>query len=207
MKKVLLVAALLTSIALTAKSQSENYRAFKFDIGFGYASPQTSTGDAVKGGFLFALQPHYRLSDQLAIGLRIEGAVLGHTELVTIGNDLYSEVNYTVQSSYTLTGKYYLLNGGFRPFIGIGAGAFLQSSINYNVYDETIVIPSKTRFGVVPEAGIEAGHFRLSADYNILPQKTGYLGIKVGFFFGGGSKDGGGMGGGHRSRGYENWGG
>ncbi len=81
MKKSFLLFAFL-GFALLSKAQStttaaataDTYHAFKFDIGLGYAIP---SGSGAKAGATFTLQPHYRLSDDLAIGLRIEGAGLG----------------------------------------------------------------------------------------------------------------------------------
>ncbi|WDF56539.1 outer membrane beta-barrel protein [Mucilaginibacter sp. KACC 22063] len=208
MKKILLAAGLLTTLTSAVKAQSENYRAFKVDFGAGYASPQGSSDGGMKGGVSFTLQPHYRLSDALAVGLRLEGAVLGRAQLVQFFDAPYLETVYSVTSSYILTGEYYLTDSFIRPFVGMGVGAFTQASVHYESDIDTYAytVPSKTKFGVVPEAGVEIGHFRLSADYNILPQKTGYLGIKAGFFFGGGSRSNA-YGMYHRRRRSENWGG
>jgi len=177
MKKLLLIAAFIACV-FTAKSQT--YRAFKVDIGLGYAIPSAS-GSGTKAGVTFTVQPHYRVSDDLAVGLRIEGAALGYQTGSTS-----DDTKVSVLVSYCATGEYYLMDGGFRPFVGAGAGFFTQSSINID--NSTYTVPSATKFGFFPEVGVEAGHFRLSADYNILPDKAGYLAFKIGFFIGGGKK-------------------
>lgn len=177
MKKLLLIAACIACV-LTAKSQT--YHAFKVDVGFGYAIPSAS-GSSTKAGVTFTVQPHYRVSDDFAVGLRIEGAALAFQ---TSSNS--DDTKVAVLASYCGTGEYYLMDGGFRPFIGAGAGFFTQSSVNIN--NSSYTVPSATKFGFFPEVGIEAGHFRLSADYNILPDKAGYLAFKIGFFLGGGKK-------------------
>ena len=177
MKKTLLIAACITCV-FTAKSQT--YHAFKVDVGFGYAIPSAS-GSSTKAGVTFTVQPHYRVSDDLAVGLRLEGAALAFQ---TSSNS--DDTKVAVLSSYCATGEYYFMEGGFRPFIGAGAGFFTQSSININ--NSSYTVPGATKFGFFPEVGIEAGHFRLSADYNILPDKAGYLAFKIGFFLGGGEK-------------------
>jgi len=53
----------------------------------------------------------------------------------------------------------------------------------------TETIPGATKFGVYPRVGFEAGHFRLSCEYNAV-KGGGYLGVKVGAFIGGGRKKG-----------------
>ena len=177
MKKLLLIAACIACV-FTAKSQT--YHAFKVDIGFGYAIPSAS-GSSTKAGVTFTVQPHYRVSDDFAVGLRLEGAALAFQ---TGSNS--DDTKIAVLASYCATGEYYLMDGGFRPFIGAGAGFFTQSSININ--NSSYTLPSATKFGFFPEVGVEAGHFRLSADYDILPDKAGYLAFKIGFFLGGGKK-------------------
>jgi len=176
MKKLLLIAACFACV-FTAKSQT--YHAFKVDVAFGYAIPSAS-GGGTKGGVTVTVQPHYRVSDDFAVGLRLEGAALGYEDSGSNGTQI------SVLASYCATGEYYLMDGGFRPFIGAGAGFFTQESVQ--IKGTTYTIPSATKFGFFPEVGIEAGHFRLSADYDILPDKAGYLAFKIGFFLGGGKK-------------------
>lgn len=184
MKKSLLLLALV-GFATTLKAQSVNYHAFKVDIGLGYAIPSESSGtDGTKAGVTFTIQPHYRLSDDLALGLRFEGAALGDKN----ETDGDTHVHVSVLTSYCATGEYYFTPGGVRPFVGAGLGFFTQSvSINSNKSDES-ASASNSKFGFFPEAGIEAGHFRLSADYDIIGSNESYFAIKIGAFFGGGSK-------------------
>ena len=182
MKKILLIIA-IAGFALTARSQSSEYKPFKVDIGLGYAIP-SSGGNSTKGGVTFTIQPHYRLSDALALGLRLEGAALGY-ENTTSSNE---DVKVSVLASYCATGEYYLSNSGFRPFIGAGAGLFTQESMEVNTGGSTYATPATSKFGFFPEIGFETGHFRMSADYNILGSNSGYLAFKIGFFIGGGKK-------------------
>ena len=82
------------------------------------------------------------------------------------------------------------MNGGFRPFLGAGAGIFSQQSVNYDSSTDTNtgLVKGGSKFGLFPRAGFEAGHFRLSAEYNILGNNSNYAAFKIGFFFGGGKK-------------------
>src|SRR4051812_3120482 len=108
MKKLLLIAACIACV-FTAKSQT--YHAFKVDVGIGYAIPSASS-EGTKGGVTFTIQPHYRVSDDFAVGLRLEGAALGYED----GGS--NDTKIAVLASYCVTGEYYLMEGGFRPFIG-----------------------------------------------------------------------------------------
>jgi hypothetical protein len=185
MKKSLLLFTFL-GFALLSKAQStsavstDTYHAFKFDIGLGYAIPSGATGSSTKAGATFTLQPHYRLSDDLAIGLRLEGAALGY-------QNSFGKTKISVLESYCATGEYYLAKGSFRPFAGAGAGFFNQSSVKASNGNATLV-GGATNFGFFPEVGFEAGHFRMSADYDIAGNSNNYLAFKIGFFFGGGKK-------------------
>jgi outer membrane protein W len=189
MKKLILLTTMV-GFAMFAKAQSTDFRAFKFDIGFGYAIPTASSNGGTKAGVTFTLQPHYRLSDEFAVGLRIEEAGLGYEN----GAGNTTDIKVAFLASYCVTGEYYLSNGSFRPFVGGGVGFFNQSSadVNSNTVDQNnntvVLVPGGTKFGLFPEVGFEAGHFRLSADYNVAGGNNNYASFKVGFFFGGGRK-------------------
>jgi outer membrane protein X len=179
MKKLLLVAALICATLLT-KAQSTTYHDFKFDVDLGYAIPSSGSGSGTKAGVTFTLEPHYRLSDDIAIGLRLEGAGLGY-------EDAEDKTKVSLLESYCVTGNYYFSNNSFRPFVGAGAGLFNQSSLKSSDGNAALV-SGGTNFGVFPEVGFEAGHFRMSADYNVAGNGNNYLAIKIGAFFGGGKK-------------------
>jgi outer membrane protein W len=185
MKKSILLFAIAIGFGITAKAQSATYHNFKVDIGIGYAIPSESSGTGgTKAGVTFTVQPHYRLSDDLALGLRIEGAALGDKN----ETDGSTHVKISVLTSYCATGEYYLTNKGIRPFVGAGLGLFTQSASIDSKNSANSVSAHNSQFGVFPEAGIEAGHFRLSADYDIIGNNSSYFSIKIGAFFGGGSR-------------------
>ncbi len=183
MKKILLFSALLFGSAFLANAQSTMYKAFKVDVDFGYAIP--SSGSGTKAGVTFTIEPHYRLSDDLAIGLRFEGAGLGYE---TAGTG--SKIKVSLLTSYCATAEYYLMKGGFRPFLGAGAGFFSQSNVVANKQSQGSITTTAggTNFGFVPRVGFEAGHFRLSAAYDVVGNSSSYAAITIGFFLGGGKK-------------------
>src|ERR1700753_1415795 len=115
MKKLFLLTCFV-GLALLSKAQSTTYHAFKFDIGLGYAIPSSGGGGGTKAGATFTLQPHYRLSDDFAVGLRLEGAGLGYVNDQTGDTKAKVELLY----SYCATGEYYFVKDSFRPFIGAG---------------------------------------------------------------------------------------
>jgi len=183
MKKLLLFSVLIVFAFLanaqstTTTASATTYKAFKVDVDLGYAGPSSGTAEA---GAAFTIEPHYRLSDDFALGLRIQGAAL-----------IYKNGDGTTKgsllSSYCISGDYYLAENGFRPFIGAGVGIFDQHSVSGNSGTVTVV-PGGTNFGVFPRIGFETGHFRLSADYDIAGNNSNYFGIAIGAFFGGGKK-------------------
>lgn len=181
MKKLLLLSAFI-GLSMFASAQSTDFHAFKFDIGVGYGVPTDGDGSGTKEGVTFTLQPHYRLSDSFALGVRIEAAVVGY--------DNNNNVSGTVLASGCLTGEYYLMRGGFRPFIGAGVGLFEQESGSGNIDgDSSVDLSSRTKgAGAFPEIGFEAGHLRVSVAYNIVGNNNSYAAAQIGFFFGGGRK-------------------
>ncbi|MBS1531915.1 MAG: hypothetical protein JSU01_16550 [Bacteroidetes bacterium] len=89
------------------------------------------------------------------------------------------------------------MNGGFRPFIGGGAGVFNQGSINVqgnsSGTSNSGYVSLGSKFGFFPRAGFEAGHFRISAEYNVVGNDANgnsqnFAAFNIGFFFGGGRR-------------------
>lgn len=179
MKKVFLIAFCVISV-ITLKAQSKTYKNFKVDVGLGYAIPTDGNSNSV-GGITFTLEPHYRLTDAIALGLRLESAGLGFKQPGT------NDVTVAVVSSYCATGEYYFMGGGFRPFAGAGLGLFTQQSVTIGSGSSAVISPSESKFGFFPRVGFETGHFRISSEYNSI-DKGGYIAFKIGFFFGGGKK-------------------
>ena len=202
MKNLLAIFILSATISLSTKGQDAvHLKPLKVDLSVGYAIPG---GEGVKGGIIFAFEPKYAVIPNLAVGLRMEGAIIakfsGYDEE---GNAMNTKVK--AAGSYLATGDYYFTNNyALRPFAGAGAGIFSIAGIEVNSSSENISGGSK--FGVMVRGGIEAGHFRIGLEYNIVPKTTfegydsngnyvtgltssnNYIGIKIGAFIGGGRK-------------------
>ncbi len=197
---------LLASIAMGFAAQAQEFKPFKVNVSIGAAIPSGG------GGVLFAVEPKYGISDQIDIGLRLEGAGMARNVVVN-GNSTSGDAKFA--SSYLLTGNYMLSTAGFRPFIGIGAGLFGVGSTgvvvngtgpNAQTYNGTISAGSV--FGGMARAGFKTGHFVLGVEYNLVPNtssivyddkavnklgtsvesKNSYVGVKLGFDIGGGRR-------------------
>lgn len=186
MKKILLSCAILL-FAVAANAQE--FKPFKLGLGLGYTVPSDGGG-----GILFDVEPAYRLSDEIAIGLRIEGAAFARV----VGD---SEGEVSTNSSYTLNGQYYLSNNTFRPYIGLGVGIYSIAAVSFS--STTAEFGDESKIGFYPRVGFDLGHFNVNIDYNIIGAteetfdlgsgntietdiKNSYLGIRVGaFIFGG----------------------
>src|SRR5829696_6387175 len=109
MKKIttVLCFTLLAAVAVNA----QEFKKFNVGVGLGYAMPG---GEGAGGGVLFAVEPAYRVTDALAVGLRLETAVVvrGLSEAVSTYNASAAGI-----VSYTVNGKYYFSNAKFRPFV------------------------------------------------------------------------------------------
>jgi len=182
MKRLLLL-PLLFAFAMMANAQSTNYHAFKVDIQVGYADPSGSSGDGgTKAGATFTIQPHYRITDDFAVGLRLEAAGIGYVNQAESSN-----TKVYLLTSYMLSAEYYFTESGFRPFIGAGAGLVYQKSATADS-DYAGLVSGGSRVGAFPELGFEYAHLRVSADYDAMGKGANYFAFKLGAFFGGGSK-------------------
>ena len=184
----------------SSSSTASKFHRFKVDVTFGYAIPPSNSntaGDKIKAGATFVLEPHYRVADAVAIGLRIEGAALAYGNTSGSGSGTSGNANVSAIYSYCPSLDFYLMNGGFRPFIGGGAGIYNQGSVNVSGSDQgtsnTGYVSLGSKFGFFPRAGFEIGHLRLSAEYNVLGNdangnSSSFAAFNIGFFFGGGKR-------------------
>lgn len=176
---------------------AREFKPFKVGIGIGYAVP--GTGEGAGGGFLAYLEPAYRATDQVLVGLRLEGAFTARGVKGVNNRDVSGDASSV--ASYTLNTQYYFNNENVRPFVGAGVGLFSMAAMEFNTAandpgaDE---IGTETRFGFYPRIGLDAGHFTITLDYNFVPPtdipgggevKNHYLGIRAGFSIGGGKTD------------------
>jgi outer membrane protein W len=187
MKKIAFLAVCFVMLALSSNAQKATFKPFKFDIAVGYASP--SGGGGAKGGVLFAFEPKYALNDKIAVGLRMEAALMVRANPYGLEEDEF-EGDVKASGSYLATADYYFNANDFRPFAGIGAGLYRTATAAISSTIDENDVATGNKFGFAPRAGFEYKHFRMALEYNIAG-KTGivnnnYLGVKFGFFIGGG---------------------
>jgi outer membrane protein X len=191
----LLVILIATALAQTCSAQSQDtssrvFKKFKVDISVGYASPSSSSissqGSKFNGGALFAIEPKFAVIDPLAIGVRVETAVIAH---IYNNNNNSNNSNGKANLSYLLTADYYFTKSRFRPFIGAGGGIYSTAAIDSNtVNSNSSSVPYTSQFGFMARAGFELGHLRIGAEYNFVSNNASYLGLKIGVCIGGGMK-------------------
>ncbi len=208
MKKHVWVAVLMLC-AFSAAAQE--YKPVKVGLGLGYASP---AGEGSKGGVLLYLEPAYRINDQIAVGLRLELAAMARVAVVGDASGGSADAEVSANGSYTLNGQYYFLNGTFRPYAGLGVGLFSMASATVSSSTSgsgsaSTEVSGDQKIGFYPRLGFDLGHFSMNLEYNIIPKtestvvvvdgngttstatstvQNSYLGIKLGFFIGGGRK-------------------
>jgi len=192
MKKSLTICLLLLLIA--SVSFAQEFKPFKVGLGLGYAVP--GTGEGAGGGVLMYLEPGYRATEQVLVGLRLESALIARGIKGINSNDVSGDASSNV--SYTLNGQYYFHDRYVRPFVGFGFGLFSMAAVKFNTAagnPDNKDIGAETRFGFYPRVGLDVGHFNLTLDYNIVPRtdvpgggevKNNYLGIRAGVSIGGG---------------------
>jgi hypothetical protein len=193
MKKLLLIVVLFVAVS-AAKAQE--FKPFQLYVGVGYAIPEGG------GGVLFGIEPAYRLSDAISVGLRWEVAAMAK-----VVNDTDGQVSGN--GSWTVNGKYYFSNGKFRPYAGVGLGIYTIAAVS--VGNNSGEVGGGGKFGFYPRIGFDLGHFNINIDYNIIPSSTldgftfddgsgntvtsdgidiknSYIGIRIGAFIFGGRK-------------------
>ncbi len=91
MKKLLFVVAIMVISIASASAQSDNYKAFKVDVGTLYAMP---SGDGYKSGIGFYIEPKYNFTDNIAFGLKMEWAVMGGADVAGSSIDISAVGSY-----------------------------------------------------------------------------------------------------------------
>lgn len=201
---------LLVFTAASVLVFGQDYNPVKVGLGLGYARPG---GEGSKGGFLMYLEPAYRVNDQIAVGLRLEAALMARVAVVANSTSGSASADVSANASYTLNGQYYFGASSFRPFAGLGFGLYSLASVSASVSSSgtgsaTEEVAAANKIGFYPRVGFDVGHFSMNLEYNVIPKttatvvvasgtgtttaestiKNNYLGFKLGFFFGGGRK-------------------
>ncbi len=178
MKKFLTIVALLTVATFSSNAQSDSYKAFKVDLTpfTGYVIPG---GEGLGGGLVYSLEPKYNITDNIAAGIKFEGALFsaGDIEGASVG----------ATTSTSLVGEYSFGEGKSRPYVGLGLGLYDSGSVEISSGGSTISADAGSSFGFAPRIGYQLSHFRIGAEYNFV-KNSNYLAIKAAITIGGGEK-------------------
>ncbi|MDF9795021.1 opacity protein-like surface antigen [Catalinimonas alkaloidigena] len=187
MKKFVL--SVLSMMLVASIASAQDYKPFKLGLGLGYAKPGSGGG-----GILVDLEPAYRINDDIAVGLRIESAVMAK-----ISPD-GTEASASANGSYTVNGQYYLTSSKVRPYVGAGVGVYMLAAVSAS--DTNAEVGGGSEIGFYPRLGLDIGNFNINIDYNIISSsesvmadgsgtttgkiKNSYMGIRIGgYMFGG----------------------
>ena len=193
MKKFSYVLAL--ALLVTSFSYAQDYKKFRVGVGLGYA---VASGTGSGGGIIFAVEPSYRLQDNLSLGLKMEAAAIarGYSQAISSG----ASISVAGIGSYTLNGQYYFGSGSsFRPFAGAGLGLYSLAAVTVDSGGSSgTAAAAESKIGFYPRVGFDLGHFNVTVDYNMIGStkdaagagefKNNYFGFRIGGYFGGGKK-------------------
>jgi outer membrane protein X len=179
-----LIAALVLLAATPALATSESYQPVRVDVTFNLVY---GSADVREYGVGAAIEPKFNLTDQLSVGLRLEGAAL-IPESVSVGSGSIS-MGVRALSAYLVKGEYYLTTSDVRPFVGLAAGFYDIASGGQTVGSAGIVQQAEAfrGFGFAPQLGVNFGGFRLAGTYHIITggdrvvvtQAVGATGLEV----------------------------
>jgi hypothetical protein len=181
--KIFILTTLLFSVSYAAQAQY-TYKPFRIDVGTGLSFPVTNFGIGILG----SIEPQYAI-DQFAIGVRIELHALGQ-----MSEEYTSLTKYN--SATLLTCDYHFSSDTYRPFVGVGIGAYtLAANIyvnsstytapsyndytdgeliyndyisTYNVYNYDRRLFFGQNVGAMLRAGFDLPHLRCAVQYNIV---------------------------------------
>lgn len=161
----LALAVLTLAAASPALATSRSYQPVRVDVTFNLMA---GSADIAEYGVGAAVEPKYNLTDQLALGLRLEGAVL-IPESVSVGGDSMS-MGARALSAYLAKADYYLTTSRVRPFVGVAAGLYRIGGGEQSVGSTGVVQQAEAfdGFGFAPQIGVNFGRFRLAGTYHVI---------------------------------------
>ncbi|MCV6630908.1 MAG: hypothetical protein OIF50_13740 [Flavobacteriaceae bacterium] len=198
MKQLKLV-VLLVLLGVVQLGISQEQGKVRVGLDFGYAFPKGG------GGLSFAIEPKYNLNEKMNVGFRWEMALMAREVEVENGSTLTGgEIKGS--SIYLATYDYYFgEESSFQPFAGAGIGYSSIAGISFEgttIGDSRAEVASEGEFGGMVRAGFETRKFRVGINYYLIRKSEGdirvgsvtnkttsknsYLGINLGFYFGGG---------------------
>jgi outer membrane protein X len=161
----LALAALTLLAATPALATSESYQPVRVDTSINFLS---GSADIAEYGIGASVEPKYNVTDRLALGLRLEGAVL-MPETVSVGAENMS-MGVRAISTYLAKVDFYLTTSSVRPFVGLGAGLYRIGAMEQSAGSGGVVQRAEafSGFGIAPQVGVNFGAFRLAGTYHLI---------------------------------------
>lgn len=151
-------------------------------------------------GLLFNVEPNIEISTNKVIGLRF-GLALNPQRFENSAQFFFDDRNDNAILSFMPTFDYYLNEKYTRPYVGIGLGYYLFSTVDIaNPSDNITEGSANNQLGLLLRGGIEWGQTKFGLEYNFIPKgdiripsgltigtvDNSYLGISIGFTIGSG---------------------
>ncbi|NMM49541.1 outer membrane beta-barrel protein [Marinigracilibium pacificum] len=176
---------LLSLVALVFINVAASAQEFKpFSVGVDLGANLSFDNDfGSRFGFLFGIEPAYKITDQIEASIKYDGIVL-----IGFDDELYTQG--ARMGSWSLNGKYFFNTNTFRPFAGFGAGVYniTEFTENNDLGFDSYYLGK--HFGFAPRGGFQVKHFRFTAEYNIIlgeeSRNQDYFAIRAGVVIGGG---------------------
>jgi len=196
-----LVVGLLVFISSVAGAQ--DYKPFTVNVAAGYAMPadKPDNNDISKAGFVYSIEPQYRLPNKLIVGLRLEQAFIQRPEFLDRNINFQTKTKSIISAALTV--NYELATGSkIRPYAGLGVGFYYadKSEQFYATSGVPISYPLQTTtvIGGLGRIGVKYGMANLEIDYNLISDtrltnnatrftlvaKNSYASAKIGFTIG-----------------------
>jgi hypothetical protein len=159
--------AALALAAPAARAQAPSYQPIRVDLTFyGAYAP----ADATSWGGGLALEPKYNVTDQLAVGFRLDAAGFVTQDVKVNSTAGDANISQGARAVTTLLAKadYYLTTSPVRPFVGLGLGLYRIGAGSQSVSGGTVVQTAQSfrGFGFAPQVGVNLGGFRLAGTYH-----------------------------------------
>lgn len=151
-------------------------------------------------GLLFNIEPHIEISYNKVIGLRF-GLALNPQKFENSAEYFFETENDNAVLSFMPTFDYYLNEWYTRPYVGLGLGYYLFSTVDIANPSDNITEGSvNNQLGFLLRGGIEWGRTKFGLEYNFIPKAdisipsgltigrvdNSYFGVSVGFTIGSG---------------------
>jgi hypothetical protein len=176
---------LLVPVSIQAQDNLRKYKPFQMEVGIPFNFGMSESSSFGSG---FYVAPRYAASDRVHIGIKTGGYNLGEGKLWVDGDKV--DIEGVIVVPVVLTGDYYFNTDRSRPFIGLGIGMFRRNSFEFSKHNNQVNYAEnevKINPGLAPQIGVNSGHFRFSAAYNITGKSiANYASLNLGIDIGGG---------------------